>query len=62
MMMLIFVLTDSCDNLVSVFQHSIEENYPITRLIDFCFFWGLDSLCAPFLSLNFNDEGKKTDG
>ena len=38
MMMLIFVLTDSCDNLVSVFQHSIEENYPITRLIDFCFF------------------------
>ena len=38
MMMLIFVVIDSCDNLISVFQHSIEENYLITRLIDFCFF------------------------
>ena len=24
----------------------------------FCFILGLDSLCAPFLSLNFNDEGE----
>lgn len=24
----------------------------------FCFTLGLDSLCAPFLSLNFNDEGE----
>ena len=24
----------------------------------FCFIVGLDSLCAPFLSLNFNDEGE----